>query len=215
MRKTNFAIGEYYHVYNRGVDKRNIFQESFDLDRFFQSIQEFNSIDPIGSIYEKSFEKKKKYHSNDSLLVEVVAYCLNPNHYHFILKQVAEKGVQKFMHRLGGGYTTYFNTKYERSGVLFQGRFKAKHVSSNEYLLHLSVYINGNNLLGGSAPKLSKTSLGEYLVGSTKPFCNKKIILEQFQSPKEYKDFFTRSMHDIEIRKRMAKEYNLGAEPPS
>ena len=81
-----------------------------------------------------------------SALVEIVAYCLNPNHYHLIVKQISEKGIERFMQKIGTGYTNYFNKRYERSGALFQGKFKSIHIDSNEYLLHLSVYVFENRL---------------------------------------------------------------------
>jgi len=77
-------------------------------------------------------------------LVEIIVYCLNPNHYHIILRQVSEGGVSKFMLKLSSGYSSYFNKKNKRSGSLFQGRFKAVHIDSNEYLLYLSAYVNKN-----------------------------------------------------------------------
>ena len=78
-------------------------------------------------------------------LVEVVCFCLNPNHYHFLVKQVSDDGVSKFMQRLGSGYTRYYNEKNKRTGVLFQGKFKAVHVESNEQLLYTSAYVGLND----------------------------------------------------------------------
>ena len=102
-----FANGEFYHIYNRGVDKRSIFEDTYDLDRFFQSMKEFNSVVPIGSIYENSFNrlggKTAKSVVRSEKLVEFVCYCLNINHYHFIIEQVVEGGISEFMRRLGGG----------------------------------------------------------------------------------------------------------------
>ena len=143
-RKVNLVQGEHYHVYNRGVDKRKIFSDKSDLIRFFQSMREFNTENPIGSLYENQFVKKKLGDSS-SKLVQFVAYCLNPNHYHFILTPLVDKGIEKFMQRLGTGYTMYFNEKDKRSGSLFQGKFKSKHIHSNEYLLRVSAYVNLNN----------------------------------------------------------------------
>lgn len=209
MRKIIFATGEYYHIYNRGVDKRNVFSDQYDIGRFFQSMQEFNSILPIGSIYENSFRKDQL---STTPLVEFVAYCLNPNHYHFLIKQISDKGIEKFMQRLGGGYTKYFNKKYKRNGSLFQGVYKAKHVNSNAYLLHLSVYINGNNQLGSLVSKLSKSSVTEYFSSDNKVyFCNKVIILSQFPNIEAYRVFFESSLKDITLRKQMEKEYDLEA----
>src|SRR3989344_2610812 len=147
QRKTDFVTGEFYHIYNRGVDKRDIFMDQLDIDRFFQSMEEFNTINPIGSIYENRFvDKKDKSGSkaSKSKFVDFFSYCLNPNHFHFFLKQVDDKGVEKFMQRIGTGFAKYFNNRQKRSGSLFQGKFKSKHINSNEYLLHLSVYVNQN-----------------------------------------------------------------------
>ena len=86
MRKHNFVIGEYYHIYNRGVDKRKTVLDQYDLYRFFKSMQEFNAIEPIGSIYELSFLKQKfGTPTTKSKLVSIIAYCINPNHFHFLI----------------------------------------------------------------------------------------------------------------------------------
>lgn len=222
MRKINFINGEYYHIFNRGVDKRMVFGEEKDLRRFFQSMTEFNVVKPIGSIYENFFRKKraKKLKFGNSVskfedkkkLVNFTCYCLNPNHYHFILEQLVEKGIEKFMHRLGVGYTKYFNEKYDRSGALFQGAFKATHTDSNEYLLHLSAYVNLNNRvhqlndeLGNRVSKLgSMSSWNEYL-GNGYYFCKKDIILNQFKEISEYKKFAENSLKMIREKKGIEK----------
>lgn len=204
MRKTRFVNGEFYHVFNRGIDKRDTFLEKRDLFRFFQSMEEFNTVKPIGSIYESHFDKNKKLSSK---LVEFVCYCLNPNHYHFLLKQLIDDGIKKFMHRVGTGYTKYFNNKYDRTGNLFQKPFKAIHIDSNEYILHVSVYINLNNRvhrLGSDASKSFKSSWDEYL-NNQENFCDKDIILEQFNNSIEYKDFAEGSLVNICERKEMEK----------
>lgn len=77
-------------------------------------------------------------------LVEIICYCLNQNHYHFLLQQKKEMGIEKFMHKLDLGYTKYFNAKYNRSGSLFQGTYKAIHVKNDDQIFQLSCYINGN-----------------------------------------------------------------------
>jgi putative transposase len=213
MRKESFVNDQYYHVFNRGVDKREIFSCGDDFARFFQSMEEFNSLTPIGSIYENSFNKIKPHEPQlgdpISKLVEFVCYCLNPNHYHFILRQVSDNGIEKFMQRLGIGYTMFFNNKYKRSGSLFQGRFKAKRVDSNEYLLHLSAYVNLNNKVHGLGDLVSKSSWDEYASGRN-GFCGdgKEIILGQFKNIEEYKNFAGSSLEDIKQRREM-KEFFL------
>ena len=212
MRKVSFAEGEFYHVYNRGVDKRKVFLDREDFERFLQSMKEFNTPDPIGSIYENNFLKKSQLGGSTSKrgsLVNFIAYCINPNHYHFILQQTAKNGIEKFMQRLGTGYTMYFNNKYQRSGALFQGRFKAIHIDSNEYLLHLSTYVNLNNRvhqLGGSASKLVYKSSWEEYIKRQGGLCAKKLILDQFKNIFEYKDFAESSLKDILRRKELGKE---------
>ncbi|QQG42921.1 MAG: transposase [Candidatus Giovannonibacteria bacterium] len=207
MRKEVFSVGEFYHIYNRGTDKRKIFLDKYDFERFLQSMQEFNTLKPIGSIYENSFVKNQlgSSASKQRKLVNCVAYCLNPNHYHFILQQTEERGVEKFMQRLGTGFTNYFNNKYHRSGVLFQGKFKSRHIDSNEYLLHISAYVNLNDRIHRLGSRASKSSWEEY-VEKQKGTCEKKIILDQFRNIAEYKTFAKESLKDILARKQLYKE---------
>lgn len=204
MRKHKFVIGEYYHIYNRGVDKRETIMDQQDLRRFLESVEEFNVIEPIGSIYELSFIKNRLGgRSTKPKLVSIIVYCVNPNHFHFLVTPLVEKGVEKFMQKIGG-YTRYFNQKYKRNGALFQGKFKSKHIATdNRYLLHLSAYINMNNRnsLGAPTTKLSKSSLEEY-TQDEKGVCDKEIILGQFQNSKEYLKFCLESWQDIQERKK-------------
>lgn len=206
IRKTKLVPGEYYHIYNRGVDKRNIFNNKFDIQRFLQSMNEFNIQNPIGSLYANQFTKKR-LSGKATKLVKFIAYCLNPNHYHFLLTPLTEKGVEKFMHKMGTGYARYFNEKNKRSGVLFQGKFKSKHINSNNYLLKASSYINLNNCdrNGVVKNKLSASSWEEYRL-KLKGFCDKSIILGQFKSPKECKKFAINSWKDTCKRKDELRE---------
>jgi len=219
MRKIPFAIDEYYHVYNRGVDKRRTFLDEEDVQRFYDSLEEFNVLEPIGSIYENTFVKKFGSPTSKlgtSALLNVVAHCTNPNHFHLLLEQKAEKGIEKFMHRVGTGYTKYFNNKYKRSGALFQGRFKSVYVDSNEYLLHVSAYINLNDhvhQLGSSTSKSSqliksRSSWKEYIDERIKGICKKDIILGQFRSIDEYKKFAFSSLDSIIRRKDELSDIN-------
>lgn len=221
MRTTTFADGEFYHVYNRGTDKRDIFSDENDYARFFESMVEFNTLKPIGSIYEHSFQKKNQMvrreaslpigslASSEERLVSIVAYCLNTNHYHFILQQKSEKGVEKFMQRLGTGYTKYFNNKYERTGSLFQGTFKAIHIDSNPYLLHVSAYVNLNNRVHQLGSLASKSSWVEYTQSGTVGICKKDDILGQFRKPEEYVDFAESSLQGTLARRGLLDDAML------
>ncbi len=176
MRKHPWVTGEYYHIYNRGVDKRDIFMSKDDLERFALSVKEFNTIRPIGSIQgrlkDKSDSDRLKVESlgdfnneNNKPLVSIVNFSFLPNHFHFILKQEVDGGVSEFAKRLLGGYTTYFNQTHERSGALFQGRFKSCVVDNEQYLIKIRPYANMNDLVH-DIPEykkhLVKTSSVEY-----------------------------------------------------
>lgn len=222
MRKVSFAEGEFYHIYNRGTDKRAIFLDDRDFARFLQSMVEFNNLEPVGGLFVNSFRKTQLRGRTSKLnegtekeerLVEVVAYCLNPNHFHFILKQVSEKGIEKFMQRLGTGYTMYFNHKYDRTGALFQGKFKAVHIDSNEYLLHVSAYVNLNfqvHQLRSSTPQY-RTSWGEYMgsMKNARGMCYIDPVLGQFRNRQAYSEFAETSLRGTLERRGSLSEQNL------
>ena len=225
LRETPLAVGEYYHIFNRGVDKRAIFTDAADQQRFLQSMAEFNTTEPIGSLYEINYRNKNfggrtatKTNKNQKRIVELVCFCLNPNHYHFLLRQLVDQGISEFMKRLSGGYTWYFNHKNDRTGSLFGGKFKSKHVDSNEYLLHVSAYINLNDRVhrldhnGGPTAKTttakkvkSVSSWDEYISGVVK-MCNSDIVLGQFRDRQEYKKFALDSLEDILERREEAED---------
>lgn len=146
MRKEPLVTGEYYHIYNRGVDKRDVFNDLTDLERFKESIKQFNQVDGIGSleIFHKSERSVRALGSQSEPLVAIVAFCINPNHFHFILKQLVDGGIAKFMQKLLAGYTYYFNQKNKRSGSLFQGTFKSKLISNENYFRKIFAYVNQN-----------------------------------------------------------------------
>lgn len=153
MRKITFANNHFYHVYNRGVEKRIIFNHAMDYSRFVRSLYEFNDEDATFNLVRdirkdvrnrvSNIEDIKK-EARGKPFVNVVCFCLMPNHFHLILEQLQGNGISRFMHKLGIGYTKYFNLKYERVGSLFQGPFKAIGVDTDEYLTHLSRYIHLN-----------------------------------------------------------------------
>ena len=125
-RIVTFARGYCYHVYNRGSEKRTIFQSHRDYTKFLA----------------RTKDNAKKY------AIDVLAFCLMPNHFHFLLRQTFDAPLVLFMNALQLGHAKYFNTKYTRVGPLFQGRFKARLVESDEYLLQLSAYIHRNPVAG-------------------------------------------------------------------
>lgn len=138
---TPLVNDETYHVFNRGAAKCTVFKDKKDYARFYDSLSLFNSQEPIVNYHFARATRAK--HRNR--LVEIQAYSLLPNHFHILLTQIANNGISEFLRRLTGGYTSYFNEKYERSGVLFQGRFKRVHVDSQEYFQYLFAYVNENH----------------------------------------------------------------------
>ncbi|MFZ2970979.1 MAG: transposase [Minisyncoccia bacterium] len=117
----------FYHIYNRGVDKRVVFEDEEDHIRFINRLLEYN----------QNSEK-------EPLFVDVVCFCLMPNHFHLVLRPIVENGITDFMRRISTGYAMYFNRKYQRKGVLFESNFKSILVENEEYLKHLSRYIHLN-----------------------------------------------------------------------
>jgi len=153
-KRPEFANGEIYHIYNRGVDKREIFNNDSDRFRFISSLLEFNKKESVKIRYCKDrFGLKRSANSaegreGDKKLVDILAFCLMPNHYHLVLRQESDNGVSLFMQKIGNGYTGYFNKKHGRDGLgsLFQGKFKAVHVDKNDQFLNLVSYIFTNPL---------------------------------------------------------------------
>ncbi|OHA72637.1 MAG: hypothetical protein A3A27_00935 [Candidatus Wildermuthbacteria bacterium RIFCSPLOWO2_01_FULL_47_18] len=152
-------------------------------------MEAFNTVEPVGSLYLLSFEDMRVKKSRK--LVDVLAYCLNPNHFHIILKQRVKNGISMFIKRLAGGHAYYFNVKHKRIGTLFQGPFKAKHVPDNDYLLHLSAYVNLNNRvhqLRDQVSQLVRSSWKQYSEGA-QGLCTPGTILKQFKSVQDYRKF--------------------------
>lgn len=143
-RNHELAFGEYYHVYNRGVDKRTIFEVSSDYKRFVESLYLANLDTPTNVRDIKQTKDSVFEFEHDEKLVAIGAYCLMPNHFHVLLTPLQDGGVSKFMNKLATSYTMYFNKKYNRSGSLFQGPYKSSHADSDEYLKYLYAYIHLN-----------------------------------------------------------------------
>ena len=153
-----FVNGEIYHIFNRGVEKRNIFQQISDYFRFIFCLYELNERglikmrDRIENRQKRKREGEKYTGSTcvskdrGEALVEVVVFCLMPNHYHLILRQLVDGGISLFIKKVANSYVGYFNEKYNRKGIgsLFQGRFKAVHIKDDKQFFNLVCYIFTN-----------------------------------------------------------------------
>lgn len=190
-RITPLVNGSYYHIFNRGVEKRHIFSNPKDYERFLSTLfyYRFSGPKPSFSLYRRF---KNKSFSNNPKIVEILSYCLMPNHFHLLLKQLADNGISGFISKVSNGYTKYFNTKHNRIGPLFQGPFKAVSVERDDQLLHLSRYIHLNPFVSELAQDLKEykySSYREYIGLDSTEVCSKELILNFFKTAKEYKKF--------------------------
>ncbi len=146
-RQFSFSEDEFYHVYNRGVEKRKIFMSGHDYERFMALLYVANS---SNTLQLSDFRHKRRLElfvmPRTSTLVDIGAYCLMPNHFHLLIREKKQGGISTFMLKLGTAYSMYFNKKYQRSGPLFSKPFKATHVTRDVHLRHLFVYTHLNPL---------------------------------------------------------------------
>jgi putative transposase len=147
QRKIDFSVGEYYHIYSRGTDKRVIFSDFVDYQRFKMLLYVCNGVDPVdinrhfrgGRTIAELFKIKHR-----ATLVDIGVYCLMPNHFHILVKEKKEGGITKFIMKLLTAYSMYFNKRNDRTGALFESKFKAKHIDSDEHLKYLFAYVHLN-----------------------------------------------------------------------
>ncbi len=220
MSLREISVGEHYHLYSRGVNQENIFRDDTDRARFVFALLHQQSEKKVRSAINNvaSFQKRNLFIPYRNTLsrvisnrtVELVNFVIMGNHFHATVKEVSENGISKYMHRVLLSYSRYFNIKHDRTGHLFESRFNAVHIKSNEQLLHLSAYIHKNprdfrewrgkekTYPWGSYPDyLGKNRWGDLL----KP----EIILEQFSDKNDYKTF-------VETSAAKDRENTLGVE---
>lgn len=188
----SFANGEYYHLFNRGSDKRDIFLQPRDYKRFQQTFYYYHLVGPKPRF--SVFTKSKLFTLNtnsQNKLVEILCYCLMPNHFHFLVRQLKENGVSIFMGQLANSYTKYFNTKYKRVGPLLQGSYKAVRIETDEQLVHVSRYIHLNPLVSGMVKNLSIYPWSSYAsyISEESTLCSTKEILSFFAAENSYQQF--------------------------
>jgi putative transposase len=204
QRREIIANDEFYHVFNRGVEKRIIFTNDKDYKRFLNNMANFNTDLPSWKLKFEKFEDGPRINETGEKLVDIVAYCINPNHFHLILRQIKDDGITTFMKKISTGYAMYFNKKYDHSGVLFQGRFKSVHISSDSQLLHVSAYVNCNCEIHGIAQaKNYPWSSFEQYIGRKNNIvkCETEPILSQFKNYNEYKNYAMDKAKEIRDKK--------------
>ena len=200
IRKINLVQGEYYHIYNRGNSKQKIFHDKEDYLRFISLLYVSNTNESF-NLYDLSRDLNFNVYEleRNNLLVNIGAYCLMPNHFHFLITEITEGGISKFMQKLGTAYSMYYNKKYERTGVLFEGKFKAQHVDNDRHLKYLFSYIHLNPIKliqkdwkekGIKNKKEALNYLSKYPYSSYFDFVGEKRIQNKILNIKSFPEYF-------------------------
>lgn len=192
-----YVAGGYYHVYNRGVEKRDIFLDDQDyrvflhLLKYYLSPLDKQTEHPLANLQGFILVRPRPL-ANLETEVDLLAFCLMPNHFHLLIRQITSDGMSKLLRRILTTYSMYFNRRYERVGHLFQSSYKAVLVDRDEYLLHLSRYIhlNPSELTGITPINYGYSSYAYFLRKKWAKWLKPDFILSYFDSSKEqYKDF--------------------------
>lgn len=177
----------YYHIYNRGVEKRTIFENDQDYRTFLKYLKESLSPPPNPKTITKTFSVRgvtfdatPRLVKNFDKKIDLMVYCLMPNHFHLVIKQEGNKDMDKFMQSVATRYSMYFNKKYKRIGKLFQGSYKAVLITTDEYLLHLSRYIHLNPTEFTKDIANAYSSYAEYIGKRKTSWVKTKEILSYF-----------------------------------
>jgi len=213
-----FTIKEYikggvYHIYNRGIENRTIFTDDKDYEVFLKYLEE--ALHPkIPAKTKGSTHKIKKFHKE----IELLSYCLMPDHFHLLVKQLTNRGIDTFMQSILVRYTMYFNRKYKRSGTLFQGKYKATLVTEDKHVLHVSRYIHLNPKEFVDNPARAYSSYAEYLGYRETPWIKTSHILSYFDENRRdsvpvlrfigsYREFAVQKLlPKLEIKRPKSKE---------
>lgn len=201
-RRTPFVPDEIYHVFNRSIARQTIFRRQEDYKRIIDVINyyRFDKLPLRFSHYKRlPIEQKElfteKYMLKGNTALKILAYCIMPNHFHFLIKPTTKNGVSDFMRNIQNSYSKFFNLKYERTGSLFQSMFKAVRIETDEQLLHVSRYIHLNpatsyivsrDMLGD----YPWSSLRDYILGENhNMFVDGLEVLGHFKSRDKYREF--------------------------
>mgnify|MGYP001559231912 CR=1 FL=1 len=190
-----WAEGEYYHVYNRGNAKQNIFLDNQDYNFFLFRLKQ--------NLFPKD-EYKFRTPPLPENSFSLISYCLMPNHFHFLIKQNKTIPVTKLITRICTSYSMYFNKKYEKVGHVFQDRFKQVPIEDNKQLLWLTSYIHHNPAVAGLVKHPSGyqwSSYREFINSTNGGICEKNVILEQFKNKNEFQIFTEESLQTIKTKK--------------
>ena len=219
-RKVIIANNHWYHIYNRGVERRIVFTNKREYKRFIQTLRYYQYARP--PIRYSKFLHLAEAQRSDMLrdlyaqpkIIEITSFCLMPNHFHLLLKQLSSRGISKYLANICNSYSKYFNIKHKRVGPLFQGNFKAVLIETDYQLLHVSRYIHLNHVSSLIIPeeKLDAypwSSFPEHISTSPNAISTPAVIRSLIPSPKKYWAF----VHDqIDYAKSLEKTKHLHIE---
>lgn len=216
-----YKENSFYHLYNRGVEKRIIFLDEQDYSVFLSYLKTYILPKDEKNLHNKLADPKVNYKEKDKIIkllrlnnfhgnLELLAYCLMPNHFHFLVYQKTSDTIDKFMNSLITRYVMYFNKKYKRVGPLFQGLYKAVSVETDEQLIHLSRYIHLQSLASQGPPLRGKqpSSYLNYL----------KLISQEWVKPEKVLVHFKgggiklSSFSPVDSYKSFVESKNIGTE---
>ena len=183
------APQSYYHVYARGISRQRIFREPADFEKFLRLFARYLSLEETHNRNGLSFP-------NFYNKLDLLAFCLMPNHFHLLVYQYQQGAMTEFMRSLLTSYSMYFNKKYKRSGPLFESRFKASLISDDAYLEHISRYIHMNPR---SWREYEYSSLPYYLQQVTDAWLRPERITDLFVTPTQYLNFLEDYQQNKEI----------------
>lgn len=189
-RKTVFLNDHFYHIYNRGVEKRKIFSDVSSYNRFIDTLYYYQFSGPKPKFSTQKRFRRIDFNKNPKI-IEIICYCLMPNHFHILIKQLKKGGIQEFIRKALNSYTKYFNTKNKRVGPLFQGEFKDTFIETEEQLLHLSRYIHLNPYVSEITENLETypySSYPNYIKKSNSSICSPDFIMSFFKNS-SYEEF--------------------------
>lgn len=191
-----------YHIVNRGIASQPIFLKKSDYQRCIDTLLYYQNKSPslrysffIRLPLQRKSDFLDQLKAEKNLLVELIAYCIMPNHIHLLVRQIDSAGISHFMSNFANSYTRYFNTKEGRIGPLFQGKFKAVRIETDDQLLHVSRYIHLNPFSSYVVKKIDDiihypySSFREYISLTENNICNKNYILSKFKASSSYKKF--------------------------
>jgi len=219
FRKTPLVNGEIYHVFNRSTGSIPIFTNKREYERFIFGINYYrHKIIPVKLSLLKILSKEERGKilndmiNKDDLHNDLICYCIMPTHYHFVLKQLHDGGINNFLRLVSNSYSHYYNKKHDRSGSVFGGRFKSVHIETDEQLLHVVRYIHLNpysSYIVKGFKELESypySSLNEYLGNSVFNICQKNLVMDYFKTAERYKKFV---FNQAEYQKSLEKIKHL------